>query len=66
MKGEVAATGTTMSVNGHNRQVTGKASGCVESVGAAKAGLYYHKKEKRLYASLDVGLAIGLGLEGAF
>ncbi len=67
MKGEVAATGTTMSVNGYNMQVTGKASGSVESVGAAAgAGLYYHKKEKRLYASLDVGLAIGLGLEGAF
>ena len=67
MKGEVAATGITMSVNGYNMQVTGKASGAVESVGtAARAGLYYHKKEKRLYASLDVGLAIGLGLEGAF
>lgn len=67
MKGELAGTGTSMAVNGYNMQVTGKASGSIESVGAAAgAGLYYNKKEKRLYVSLDIGLAIGLGLEGAF
>jgi uncharacterized Zn-binding protein involved in type VI secretion len=67
MKGELAATGTLPSIYGYNIQGTAKASGSVESVGAAAgAGLYYNKKEKRVYASLDVGVALGLGLEGAF